>query len=444
MSKAFEAQFQRSGPASPRPERESAPVDAASALKRFTEGGEKADTMSGKEMYAIVDMLKREHGAEAAALEASLLKVKRQLDKKIMLLDWVGEHVSPAAAVEKPRRASLADCTNTAPPAAEAAAPLATAADAIKRQQASRSSATQEAAPAAAKPPAEDGRIARMAALFVEGKDALSMTGGEMFEVIGWLKRLGHAEVEDSLIRVRLQGDKKTQLVSYLKRNWATLPTAAAEPAAAAAAEPAARRPKPSAPIQCPRQPKQAWHGGGLAVDGRRGLDLPHLDHHRNPPPRRPHLLLPLLSAGRFLCRRRDSEQEQQGRQQGRQRGRRRPDVSQSATSQSSPCASCDAEGAAACRVRAQLPVRGALQGWRHDERPAEPRLRRRAAARGRGPQPRFLDGVGKGVDAHARSESGHASRRRRFRALRDRAHLTDNAQSDRLMTVRRRHGLWL
>ena len=56
----------------------------------------------------------------------------------------------------------------------------------------------------------------------------------------------------------------------------------------------------------------------------------------------------------------------------------------------------------------------------------------------------RFLDGVGKGVDAHARSESGHASRRRRFRALRDRAHLTDSAQSDRLMTVRRRHGLWL
>ena len=79
------------------------PVDAASALKRFTEGGEKADTMSGKEMYAIVDMLKREHGAEAAALEASLLKVKRQLDKKIMLLDWVGEHVGPAAAeVERP------------------------------------------------------------------------------------------------------------------------------------------------------------------------------------------------------------------------------------------------------------------------------------------------------------------------------------------------------
>ena len=142
MSKAFEAQFQRSGPASPRPERESAPVDAASALKRFTEGGEKADTMSGKEMYAIVDMLKREHGAEAAALEASLLKVKRQLDKKIMLLDWVGEHVSPAAAVEKPRRASLADCTNTAPPAAEAAAPLPTAYAPLGRERGSRSSAS--------------------------------------------------------------------------------------------------------------------------------------------------------------------------------------------------------------------------------------------------------------------------------------------------------------
>ena len=60
-----------------------------------------------------------------------------------------------------------------------------------------------------------------------------------MFEVIGWLKRLGHAEVEDSLIRVRLQGDKKTQ--AHLSRP----PHASARPAAM-------RRPRPPPPTLTP------------------------------------------------------------------------------------------------------------------------------------------------------------------------------------------------
>jgi len=35
-----------------------------------------------------------------------------------------------------------------------------------------------------------------------------------MFELISWLKSHGHAEIEDEVMRTRLQGDKKYQLCS--------------------------------------------------------------------------------------------------------------------------------------------------------------------------------------------------------------------------------------
>lgn len=44
------------------------------------------------------------------------------------------------------------------------------------------------------------------------------MSGVEMFDLIGWLKSHGHSEIEDQLIRVRLQGDKKFQLCSCAHR----------------------------------------------------------------------------------------------------------------------------------------------------------------------------------------------------------------------------------
>jgi hypothetical protein len=87
-------------------------VDGAAALRRFTEGGAAVDSMTGKEMYAIVDLLKQEYGGSAAELENSLLRVKRQLDKKIALLAWVSDNVCPVA-----EKLPLADRTNKAPPA---------------------------------------------------------------------------------------------------------------------------------------------------------------------------------------------------------------------------------------------------------------------------------------------------------------------------------------
>jgi hypothetical protein len=44
------------------------------------------------------------------------------------------------------------------------------------------------------------------------------MSGVEMFDMIGWLKSHGHSEIEDQIIRVRLQGDKKFQLCSCARR----------------------------------------------------------------------------------------------------------------------------------------------------------------------------------------------------------------------------------
>jgi len=93
MSQAFQAQFQRSGPPSPPSTRNDQAVDGAAALRRFTEGGVPVDAMTGKEMYAIIDVLKAEYGNAGAELESSLLRLKRQLDKKIALLAWVSEHV---------------------------------------------------------------------------------------------------------------------------------------------------------------------------------------------------------------------------------------------------------------------------------------------------------------------------------------------------------------
>eukprot|EP00962_Isochrysis_galbana_P047228 scaffold19235_cov126-Isochrysis_galbana.AAC.14 len=142
MSQAFQAQFQRSGPPSPPSTRNDQAVDGAAALRRFTEGGVPVDAMTGKEMYAIIDVLKAEYGNAGAELESSLLRLKRQLDKKIALLAWVSEHVGHIAP--KP---PLADRTNAAALAANTLRPATAPSGTDMRQSSLCGHAVTTAAP---------------------------------------------------------------------------------------------------------------------------------------------------------------------------------------------------------------------------------------------------------------------------------------------------------
>jgi hypothetical protein len=250
MSQAFQAQFERSGPPSPPSTRSDQTVDGAAALRRFTVGGAPVDAMTGKEMYAIIDMLKAEHGNAGIELESSLLRLKRQLDKKIALLAWVSENISHIAP--KP---PLADRTNTAALATEMPRPATAPSGAEMRQSSLRGPTVTPATSRVADDTAilqllndfaggeaglasrwragglralEEPSMATAPARLITpsqpplphtaGRDHLSMTGVEMFDLIGWLKSHGHSEIEDQLIRVRLQGDKKFQLCSCARR----------------------------------------------------------------------------------------------------------------------------------------------------------------------------------------------------------------------------------
>jgi hypothetical protein len=165
MSQAFQAQFERSGPPSPPSTRNDQAVDGAAALRRFTEGGAPVDSMTGKEMYAIIDMLKAEHGNAGAELESSLLRLKRQLDKKIALLAWVSENVGHIAA--KP---PLADRTNTAALAATMLRPAMGPSGTEMRQSSLCSHAVATVAPSVT----DDAAILRMLNDFAGGETRIA------------------------------------------------------------------------------------------------------------------------------------------------------------------------------------------------------------------------------------------------------------------------------
>jgi len=157
---SFQAQFERSGPATPPSTVAVVPVDAKAALRRFTEGGAPVDTMSGKEMFAIIEMLKTEYGG---GLEDSLLRVKRQLDKKMALLAWVNDNVCPVGKKEAP----LSDRTNTAPQA-ERSRPT-TAPPAAEKRQPNPLAAAEPAVAAAAPRAADETAIFELMNGFAEG-----------------------------------------------------------------------------------------------------------------------------------------------------------------------------------------------------------------------------------------------------------------------------------
>ena len=54
--------------------------------------------MTGAEFYAMVGHIKRVEGGKGEALEAELMKITRQADKKIRLLDWCTQHLGGGRA----------------------------------------------------------------------------------------------------------------------------------------------------------------------------------------------------------------------------------------------------------------------------------------------------------------------------------------------------------
>ena len=93
----FNAQFQRSV-ASPLSETINTPrleLDGSVVLQKYV-GGADAGSMSGAEFYAMVGHIKRQQGARGEALEAELMKINRQKDKKLRLAAWVNENIAPA------------------------------------------------------------------------------------------------------------------------------------------------------------------------------------------------------------------------------------------------------------------------------------------------------------------------------------------------------------
>jgi len=58
----------------------------------------------------------------------------------------------------------------------------------------------------------------------------LKMSGGEYYSLVSWLMANGHPDIEDSLLKFKLLGDKKYHLVKYMREKCAHLAPGGAEP----------------------------------------------------------------------------------------------------------------------------------------------------------------------------------------------------------------------
>eukprot|EP00965_Chrysotila_dentata_P216506 6189424-Pleurochrysis_carterae.AAC.2 len=206
-------QFARSVQSTPPSERKQLiHVDAEAALERFVVHNASVEDMSGKEMFAIIDLMKREYGDRGAALEAQLLKVKRPFEKKMQLMAFVNDNVPGANKQATP----LADVSNLA-----ATAP----ADFLQRRQKPRQnpvSPTPSFASASTHNMSTCAAQALIAGL-IGGRDHLSISGTELFSLVAWIKEQGDTDLEDQLMRVRLHADKKYHLANYVRKNAARL-----------------------------------------------------------------------------------------------------------------------------------------------------------------------------------------------------------------------------
>ena len=130
--KEYNAQFQRSiaSPEALSDKKKPVVLDGAAVLDKYI-GGESAAAMTGAEFYALVGHIKRQHGQRGEALEQELMKVTRQMDKKIRLLDWcttnLGRKEEPIAQPTAAIQAAAAAMANeNLPPAGTPSRPMAT------------------------------------------------------------------------------------------------------------------------------------------------------------------------------------------------------------------------------------------------------------------------------------------------------------------------------
>ena len=100
--KEYNAQFQRSiaSPEALSDKKKPVVLDGAAVLDKYI-GGESAAAMTGAEFYALVGHIKRQHGQRGEALEQELMKVTRQMDKKIRLLDWCTTNPRPQGGADR-------------------------------------------------------------------------------------------------------------------------------------------------------------------------------------------------------------------------------------------------------------------------------------------------------------------------------------------------------
>lgn len=222
MNKNLDAQFQRSGPVTPEhtPQKRVV-VDGAASLDRFVSGDASTEAdMTGAEYFAIVAHVKENHSS-GNELEGELLKMKTLKDKRRHLIAWIGEKYGTAApptmVPSNVVQASARPSTAHADISMSARNPLS---EAQKERPATARTLAAQPLIQQVQPPDNKASYHEMfpvAESFASGRDHLEMNGGEYHGLIAWLKAIGHGDVEEQLLRVRLLGDKKLHLCKYLK-----------------------------------------------------------------------------------------------------------------------------------------------------------------------------------------------------------------------------------
>ena len=109
----FEAQFKRSGGESPPQTTPRNVIDGKEAIAKYIDGSKAPMEMTGAELHACVAHLKTTYGGAADGLEADLMKIRRQQDKKIKLVERLHIiyliRILPAIS---PRISSISGCKN--------------------------------------------------------------------------------------------------------------------------------------------------------------------------------------------------------------------------------------------------------------------------------------------------------------------------------------------
>jgi hypothetical protein len=230
------------------------PLDGAVVLEKFVAGAA-PNSMSGAEFYAMVGHIKRQHGQKGEAIEAELMKIPRQMDKKIRLIDWIGANVAkppgsasrPPAGTPSGARASpgvgrldmsgmarldlsgamerdVGASLNSArerPQTARAAMGGDAMADLMAGSETPRGGALT-ARPSTASGAAPPDMSVCLAS-YLSGRDHLKMSGAEYHSLVAWLMSKGHSDLEADLLKVKMLGDKKLHLVKYIKEKCAEL-----------------------------------------------------------------------------------------------------------------------------------------------------------------------------------------------------------------------------